>query len=238
MRVKYFDIEIEVPKWTRFLATDSDGTVVAFEDRPHYDSDRLWAVTEGTKYKELFRDFYYNGNWKKSVVEYEVIYEMASELQEDIRSLINRNKMAWQHIVKICCYKDRTDDIDAQRDLFKHVDDIVKTFSSLQRSYITKAILKKQDKEIVDYLTKKTEESLRKQNITSLVKEYRKEVNTAFINKVLEYLRDIYKLFIADFVRTKREITLKGFRNILQTVGVFNSGELNDIFRNHQDLLD
>ena len=238
MKLKYFDIEIEVPKWTRFLATDSDGTVVAFETRPYYDSDGLWAVKEGTKYKELFRDFYYNGDWKKSLVEYEVIYEMASELQEDIRSLINRNKMAWQHIVKICCYKDRTDDIDAQRDLFKHIDDIVKTFSSLQRSYITKAILKKQDKEIVDYLTKKTEESLRKQDITSLVREYRKEVNTAFINKVLEYLRDIYKLFVADFVRTKREITLKGFRSILLTIGVFNSGELNDIFRNHQDLLD
>ena len=146
--------------------------------------------------------------------------------------------MAWQHIVKICCYKNRTDDVDAQRDLFKHIDDIVKTFSSLQRSYITKAILKKQDSEIVDYLTKKTEESLRKQNITSLVKEYRKQVNTAFINKVLEYLREIYKLFVADYVRERKEITLKGFRSILQTVGVFNSGELNDIFRNHQDLLD
>ena len=238
MKVKYFDIEIEVPKWTRFLATDSDGTVVAFECMPFAESNGFWSITEGTKYKELFRDFFYDGDWENSLIEYEVIYEMASDLQEDIRSLINRNKMAWQHIVKICCYKNRTDNVDAQRDLFKHIDDIVETFSSLQRSYITKAILKKQNSEIVDYLTTKTEESLRKQNIVSLVKEYRKEVNTVFINKVLEYLRDIYKLFVADYVRTKREITLKGFRSILQTVGVFSSGELNDIFRNHQDLLD
>lgn len=238
MKVIYFDIEIEVPKWTRFLATDSDGTVVAFEDRPYYDSDGFWAVTEGTKYKELFRDFYYEGDWKKSLVEYEVIYEMSSDFKRDLERLINKNKMAWRHIIKICCYKDRTYLVDAQRDLFKHIDDVVDTLDTMQRSFLTKEILKKDDDTIINFLTDLTEESVRKVSIESLVKEYRKEIDFSFIQKLKDNVENIYLEFLTEYVRKRREITLKGFRSILQNAGVFNSGELNDIFRNHQDLLD
>ena len=238
MKVIYFDIEIEVPKWTRFLATDSDGTVVAFEARPYYESEGFWALKEGTKQKELFRDFYYEGDWKKSLVEYEVIYEMSSDFKRDLERLINKNKMAWRHIIKICCYKDRTYLVDAQRDLFKHIDDVVETLDTMQRSFLTKEILKKDDDTIINFLTDLTEESVRKVSIESLVKEYRKEIDFSFIQKLKANVENIYLEFLTEYVRKRREITLKGFRSILQNVGVFTSGELNDIFRNHQDLLD
>lgn len=41
-RVTYFGIELEVPEWARYLATDKDGETFAFKTEPEIQKSPFW----------------------------------------------------------------------------------------------------------------------------------------------------------------------------------------------------
>lgn len=44
--VDYFGMQLVVPNGTRYLTTDKDGCVVAWLDKPYYDSKGVWISSD------------------------------------------------------------------------------------------------------------------------------------------------------------------------------------------------
>lgn len=66
-KVKYFDIELTVPYWAKWIATDADGELVAFENKPLYNFNHWYCeIDRQLTLKEFVN---YDGDWRKSLME-------------------------------------------------------------------------------------------------------------------------------------------------------------------------
>ena len=250
MLIEYYGLELDIPRWARYVATDEDGTITAFEKIPIYKLDSYWDISfRGGRFRELGKYTIIDRTdkwWRYSVeeVEYAATFEESSDLSELKDDIIDANKMAWQHIVKVCCYKNNIDVVDAQRDLFKHIDDIVKSLKRvqnlLQKSKILMRKLNQNGRgEIFELLTSETESRIRKQSLESLVDEYlsfdRHTPQKKKYSEVSKSLTNVYINVCKSFYY-KETMSLKTFRNILEEAYVFQPHELTEIFKGKEDL--
>ena len=252
MLIGYYGLELDIPRWARYVATDEDGTVVAFEKRPTHKLNNYWDVSyRGGRFKELGKYTIIDKTdnwWSHSLeeVEYAATFEESSDLTDLKNDILDVNKMAWQHIVKVCCYKNNIHVVDAQRDLFKHIDDIVKSLkrveSLLQKSKILTRKLNQNGRgEIFELLTSETESRIRQQSLESLVDEYlsfdkytpQKKKYSEVSNSVNAVYSQVCKSFYY-----KERMSLKTFRNILEEAYVFQPHELTEIFKGKEHFYD
>jgi len=79
--VRFFEYNIEVPLWTRYLAVDSDGMVYAYDSKP-FASSNEWVQNSSSEQLPIeILTVRYEGNWRESLVVIETIYQMAQENQ-------------------------------------------------------------------------------------------------------------------------------------------------------------
>ena len=251
MLIEYYGLELDIPRWARYVATDEDGTVVVFDERPVSSIYGYWDISKirGGQFLELGKYTIIDAEgewWKSSLMDYgynSKFKEASSEIKNARNIVLRENKNAWQHIVKILCYKGNTEVVDARRDLFKHISDIVNSLKVVGSIISkTKALSKRLTDhgygDIYDLLTFQTEENIRKESLESIVKEYSKLHGQALVekcSKVREDLNDIYLRICVEFYRGS-VISLKLFRRILLEEDKFKPHELTEIFKGKEDL--
>ena len=258
MKIDYFGYELNIPSWAQYVATDKDGTVSAFEREPRIKryEEEYWDLAYvspfgGDSLKNRFLEIGKidisekpDNWWRKSLVDYSEPSESlreSSNVQKAVNKLVEENKNAWAHIIKVICYIGRIDDIDAQRDLLKHIRDIVGKLKYVQEDFNSESILRNRGKKYVfSLLTSETEKSYRRQSIVKLVREYSDVPDyeiTEFIEETIRpNLNAVYVSFVNNFLFNKEIISVSGFRGILRETGVFEPHELNSIFRNYKDI--
>lgn len=65
--ITYFGVELQVPNWTKWVATDADGELVAFANKPLYTFNHWYSEID--KVLTLKESVNYDGDWRKSLRE-------------------------------------------------------------------------------------------------------------------------------------------------------------------------
>jgi len=67
---KKITVEVELSDWAKFVATDEDGEVWEYENKPKPACDN-WAINEAGRAELLYRNNKINKNWKDSLIRVE-----------------------------------------------------------------------------------------------------------------------------------------------------------------------
>jgi hypothetical protein len=67
--VTYFGINLLVPQWTKFIATDQDGLIYAYEGRPVTGLFYDWVNEYGDNAEHIERADLEGMDWKQTLVE-------------------------------------------------------------------------------------------------------------------------------------------------------------------------
>ena len=243
MKIDYFKKKLKLPLWARYVATDKAGVITAFEQEPEL---RLrggyWAPVGYSEFQEIgVLDLTYRTDsfWSNSLIEYEIIEEI-SKIRTSIKHVIRDNKFAFEHIIKICCYIGNTANVNAKRDLLKHIRDAAGGLSNLNGLCKSEPILKNRgEKYLLNLLTAETENSFRPNFFREISREYTKlegwELEQKINDKIRPAVGAIYAKIAKSLIKN-RDITMSLFRNILEETKTFEYHELNSIFRNYKDI--
>ena len=242
MKIDYFRKRLNLPDWAQYVATDRDGVITAFEQEPELAyRGGYWASVGYSDFQEIGNmdmQFRSASFWENSLVYYEKVLE-SSKISQAVKDLVNSNKFPFEHVIKICCYKNRTDNVDAQRDLLKHIRDISGGLNRLSNIAKSEPLLRKRGANYIKtLLTTDTEQACGANFFRSVVKEYTKLKGwelTDKINEIRPLVSDIYEK-ISEYLVENKQITVPVFRTILRETKTFEPHELNSIFRNYKDI--
>ena len=242
MKIDYFRKRLNLPDWAQYVATDRDGVITAFEQEPELAyRGGYWASVGYSDFQEIGNmdmQFRSASFWENSLVYYERVLE-SSKIAQGVKNLINSNKFPFEHVIKVCCYIKRVDDIDAQRDLLKHIRDISGGLNRSSNIVKSEPLLRKRGVNYVKtLLTTETEQACGSNFFRSVVKEYTKlsgwELNDR-INSIRPHVNNIYEK-ISEYLVENKQITVPVLRTILRETKTFEPHELNSIFRNYKDI--
>ena len=242
MKIDYFRKRLNLPDWAQYVATDRDGVITAFEQEPELAyRGGYWAPLGYSDFQEIGNmdmQFRSASFWENSLVYYERVLE-SSKISQAVKDLVNKNKFPFEHVIKICCYQNRTDHIDAQRDLLKHIRDIAGGLNRLSNIVKSEPLLRKRGTSYIKtLLTTDTEQACGTNFFRSVVKEYTKlkgwELDDK-VNKIRPLVNKIYGK-ISEYLVENEQLSVPVFRTILRETKIFEPHELNSIFRNYKDI--
>ena len=55
------------PQWTKWIATDFDGTVCAYNRKPKIDKLGFWRIDDKTNFEQIGESEIFKTNWRKSL---------------------------------------------------------------------------------------------------------------------------------------------------------------------------
>ena len=242
MKVDYFRKRLNLPDWAQYVATDRDGVITAFEQEPELAyRGGYWSSVGYSDFQEIGNmdmQFRSASFWENSLVYYERVLE-SSKISQAVKDLVNKNKFPFEHVIKVCCYIKRVDDIDAQRDLLKHIRDIAGGLNRLSNIAKSEPLLRKRGANYIKaLLTTDTEQACGTNFFRSVVKEYTKLRGWELDKKIEDIRLAVNKVYekISEYLVENKQITVSVFRTILRETKTFEPHELNSIFRNYKDI--